>query len=95
MKDLSLFALHSKSRSTWDTKTMAAFRPIKKGYSNKKYIPIRKVLLLGILTHHPEATMRQKLLDRSLAELKDIGITVPRMDCRTDELLFKMIAARR
>ena len=74
---------------------MAAFRPIKKGYSSKKYIPIRKVLLLGILTHHPEATMRQKLLDRSLAELKDIGITVPRMDCRTDELLFKMIAARR
>ena len=95
VKDLSLFAMHSKTRSTWDAKTTAAFRPIKKGYSENRYVPIRKVLLLGILTHHPDAAMRRRLLDQSQADLVGVGVTAPRKDCRTDELLFKMIADRR
>ncbi len=95
VKDLSLFAMHSKTRTAWDAKTMAAFRLNKKGFSVHRYIPIRKVLLLGILTHHPDAGMRKRLVDEALAELKGIGVTAPRKDCRTDELLFEMVATRR
>ncbi len=95
VKDLMLFTMHAKTRSIWDAKTLAAFKLNKTGYSGDRYIPIRKVILLGILTHHPDAAMRHALLDQARRELASIGVLAPRPNCRLDELLFKFFASRR
>ena len=95
VKDLILFTMHAKTRASWDPKTLAAFRPNKTGYSEDRYIPIRKVILLGILTHHLDATMRHKLLDQVQKELASIGVVVPRKNCRIDELIFGLLVSRR
>ncbi len=95
VKDLILFTTHAKTRSAWDPKTLAAFKLNKTGYSDDKYIPIRKVILLGILTHHHDANMRHLLLDQAQRELASIGILAPRTNCRLDELLFKLFVSRR
>ena len=94
-KDLIVFTVHSKTRAIWDSKTLAAFRPNTLGYAAEKYIPIRKVILLGILTHHPTHHLRYRLLDQVQKDLSSIGVTTPRKNCRTDELLFDLMATRR
>lgn len=94
-KDLIVFAMHSIARAQWDPKTKAAFKPVKRGYSDTKYIAIRKTILLGILTHHPNKDMRNVLLDIVEKELREVGVTKPRANCRTDELLFELLHSRR
>lgn len=64
-----MFIMHSKTRAVWDPKTLAAFRANTLGYTDEKYIPIRKVILLGILTHHPMDPLRHRLLDQVQKEL--------------------------
>lgn len=94
VKDLFLFSMHSKTRTAWDKKTIASFRLNHRGFSKTKFLPIRKILLLGILTHHPEPLMRARLLDEVKDELDGIGVTVPRRNMRTDELAFNLLATR-
>jgi hypothetical protein len=94
VKDLLLFALYSERRTEWDPRTLAAFEPNQVGAGKLKDIGIRKVVLLGILSHHPTDKMRDALLARVSKNLEILGITAPRPDRRTDEVLFRLMRSR-
>jgi hypothetical protein len=90
-----LFAIHNKTRPSWDSKTIASFVFVKRGFSTEKYLPIRKSILLGILTHHPDPSLRNRLLDEVEGGFHALGITAPRPNCRTDEFAFQLLKNRR
>lgn len=94
VKDLLFFVLHSKHRNSWDKKTVASFAVNKVGMRDWKCIGIRKLVLLGMLTHHPVAKMRGALLSAVRSNLKTIGVTAPRPNVRVDALAFHLLATR-
>lgn len=91
VKDIILFFSSMKIRTHWDEKTKSAFKLKKVGYSGRRVIDMRKILLLGMLTNHPSHSLRKSLLEAVKNEFNIEGIVGPRADSRLDELLFDIV----